>query len=178
MFLSCLCSHVNLSRNSLYRSCFPYEIGCRIHSFGRSSVQIKKRVFWPSNFYVSNCHLDIPMEFWGLQSLQSWHSTLSQCFWVLANESRPAAYWACEHNGPKIPKRYLRGRFWHVSCKRSNQSRILKNNFLDLKNIILHLIHVLQGFVWHWNIFPKKILLSNRSLPGCLLENNFLKTLK
>ncbi len=136
--------------------------------------------FKKKSFHVSNCHLDILKEFWGLQGLQSWHSTLSQCFWALANKSRLAARWAYVHKGPKVPRRYLRGRFCHVSCKESNQLRIFLKKILDLENIILHLTHVLQGFIRHRNIFQKikKFLLSNQSLPGCLLENNFLKTLK
>ncbi len=74
--------------------------------------KFKKKFFCPINsFHVSNCHLDITKEFWGLRALQSWHSALSQCFWVFANKSRPAACRAYAHEGPTIPKRYLKGRF-------------------------------------------------------------------
>ncbi len=75
--------------------------------------KFKKKIFCPINsFHVRSYHLDIPEEYWGLQGLlHSWHSTFSQCFWVLANESRPVARRAYAHKCPKISRRYLRGRF-------------------------------------------------------------------
>ncbi len=156
MFLSCLFVPMSISTETLcIETVCHVKLSVEYIPSEEVVYKLKKKNFPQSIPSMLAIATYIPKKFWGLQDLQSWHSTLSQCFWLLANESRLAARRAYAHKGPKIPRRYLVVSDMYLARDRINQG-YLKNIFLDLENIILHLICVLQGFVRCRDSFQKK----------------------
>ncbi len=135
MFLSCLCSHVNLSRNSLYRSCFPCEIVRRIQFFGLRKYHLmpyicptglckawryfsKKKKFLSNlsqpGYLLENNLLKTPSNC-GPQSRESRNTNIFSCFWKLTNTPGLTVCRVMPSKDPKVPWWYLVIQFRYIS---------------------------------------------------------------